>query len=77
MDPLEDPWFESPSGSGAQDSWIIEDQQFDTFTADVNTSASNEDGNDDFTFSAAVFGAHELAPGQPYSTKVAPSFNLS
>ena len=78
MDSLEDPWLQSPSGSGAQDAWpeIAYDTP-DAFAIDVDTSDSFLPAGqyeEDMALSADAFGA-ELAPGQLMNHKVPPAFN--
>ena len=71
-------WWDSPSGSRADDPWYFEEEtyelsdQLDALDPDALLAWEEEETAH---VVAEAFGAHELAPGQVMSTKVPPPFD--
>ena len=80
MDPTWDSWSQSPSGSGAQETWQ-EENPFENLLPDAFATGVDTPGDfveleaEEAALSANVFGASELAPGQVMSTKIPPAWS--
>ena len=76
MDSSWDQWYESPSGSGAQDTWPTESPFEDSFTTSADAQGESYaflDEEEGDAFVSHAFGA-DLAPGQLMSPKIPPAF---